>query len=314
MSTALSQSNSELNLALILGGARVPVDHPEDVAAGYLALDDHPRAVAHIAKMSGGSQSHLMRCSDGHFYVVKFPHNPQGNRILVNELICTNLARALGLPVPPGGIVEIDPSTIQSNRITTEWPFGSRPSSAGLGFASRHPGNRTLIFNRLSEAGMNDVLNRHVLAGIFLFDLWTSNLDPREILFFRHTGERKMFAQMIDNGHCFRGSTWSLHDIYRVPRHPNPHCFSWITGTRSFEPWLSRIEELAGDVVRDAYLPVPPEWYGLDLPLLKKLLRQLDIRRDNLRGVLQGFHQERPEAFPLWGQAAVRAGVSELAR
>jgi hypothetical protein len=30
-------------------------------------------AVQHIRKMRGGSQSHLMRASDGHFYVVNKP-------------------------------------------------------------------------------------------------------------------------------------------------------------------------------------------------------------------------------------------------
>jgi hypothetical protein len=29
-------------------------------------------AVQHIRRMRGGAQAHLMRCSDGHFYVVKF--------------------------------------------------------------------------------------------------------------------------------------------------------------------------------------------------------------------------------------------------
>ena len=30
------------------------------------------QAVQHIRRMRGGAQSHLMRCADGNFYVVKF--------------------------------------------------------------------------------------------------------------------------------------------------------------------------------------------------------------------------------------------------
>ena len=48
--------------------------------------------------MRGGAQSHLMRCADGHYYVVKFQNNPQHRRILVNELLGTRLASRLGLP------------------------------------------------------------------------------------------------------------------------------------------------------------------------------------------------------------------------
>jgi len=38
-----------------------------------------------------------MRCDDGHYYVVKFQNNPQGARILANEMLAGRLALALGL-------------------------------------------------------------------------------------------------------------------------------------------------------------------------------------------------------------------------
>src|SRR5882724_10916708 len=56
------------------------------------------RALEQIRRMRGGSQPHLMRCSDGSYYVVKFQNNPQDRRILVNEWLGTALAARLGLP------------------------------------------------------------------------------------------------------------------------------------------------------------------------------------------------------------------------
>ncbi len=35
------------------------------------------QAVQHIRRMRGGAQSHLMRCADSNYYVVKFQNNPQ---------------------------------------------------------------------------------------------------------------------------------------------------------------------------------------------------------------------------------------------
>jgi hypothetical protein len=32
------------------------------------------QAVQHIRRMRGGAQSHLMRCADSNYYVVKFPN------------------------------------------------------------------------------------------------------------------------------------------------------------------------------------------------------------------------------------------------
>jgi hypothetical protein len=40
--------------------------------------------IEQIRRMRGGAQSHLMRSSDGHYYVVKFQNNPQHRRVLLN--------------------------------------------------------------------------------------------------------------------------------------------------------------------------------------------------------------------------------------
>ena len=58
-------------------------------------------------RMRGGAQGHLMRCSDGHFYVVKFRNNPQHLRVLANEMLATRLAERAGLPVPVTEVVEV---------------------------------------------------------------------------------------------------------------------------------------------------------------------------------------------------------------
>jgi glutathione synthase/RimK-type ligase-like ATP-grasp enzyme len=48
-----------------------------------------------------------MRCSDQAYYVVKFQNNPQGVRILANELLGTRLAARMGLPTPVAAVVEV---------------------------------------------------------------------------------------------------------------------------------------------------------------------------------------------------------------
>ena len=71
------------------------------------------RAIEHIRRMRGGAQAHLMRCSDGNYYVVKFQNNPQHLRILVNE-VCSALAwhLGLGLPTTPVAVVEAGATVI----------------------------------------------------------------------------------------------------------------------------------------------------------------------------------------------------------
>src|ERR1700739_4294748 len=57
-------------------------------------------AVQHVRKMRGGSQAHLLRCSDGGYYVTKFQGNPQHTRILANEMFATRAGLWLSLPMP----------------------------------------------------------------------------------------------------------------------------------------------------------------------------------------------------------------------
>jgi hypothetical protein len=75
------------------------------------------QAIEQIRRMRGGAQSHLMRCSDGHYYVVKFQNNPQHRRILVNEMLGTRLASRLGLPTAPVRVVNVPEELI---RLTAE--------------------------------------------------------------------------------------------------------------------------------------------------------------------------------------------------
>jgi len=53
-------------------------------------------AEQHVRRMRGGSQAHLMRASDGAFYVVKFQNNPQSPRVLANEMFATQVGLWLG--------------------------------------------------------------------------------------------------------------------------------------------------------------------------------------------------------------------------
>ena len=64
-------------------------------------------AVQHLRPLRGGAQAHLLRASDGACYVTKFQNNPQHIRVLANEMLATNLGRALGLPMPRVEVIEV---------------------------------------------------------------------------------------------------------------------------------------------------------------------------------------------------------------
>ena len=99
-------------------------------------------AVEQVRRMRGGAQSHLMRCSNQAYYVVKFQNNPQGLRILANELLGTRLAARLGLSVAEPEVVEVRAELIaHTEDLVIQLGRGRAPCKAGKQFGSRYPGN-----------------------------------------------------------------------------------------------------------------------------------------------------------------------------
>jgi HipA-like protein len=149
------------------------------------------KALEQIRRMRGGAQSHLMRCSDGNYYVVKFQNNPQHRRILVNELLGTRLASRLGLPTAPVEVVEVGAELIRlTPELCIELPRSRTPCAAGLQFGSRYPGDpqQVTLHDFLPDEKLQAVENLHEFAGMLVFDKWVCNTNGRQTVFFEEAG------------------------------------------------------------------------------------------------------------------------------
>ena len=145
------------------------------------------KALEQIRRMRGGAQSHLMRCSDENYYVVKFQNNPQHRRILVNELLGTRLASRLGLPTAPVAVVEVGAELIRlTPELCIELPRSRTPCAAGLQFGSRYPGDprELTLHDFLPDEKLREVENLHDFAGMLVFDKWVCNTNGRQTVFF----------------------------------------------------------------------------------------------------------------------------------
>jgi len=137
-----------------------------------------------IRRMRGGAQSHLMRCSDRNYFVVKFQNNLQHRRILVNELLGTRLASWLGLPTAP---VEVGAELIRlAPELCIELPRSRTTCAAGLQFGSRYPGDprQVTLHDFLPDEKLREVENLYDFAGMLVFDQWACNTNGRQTVFF----------------------------------------------------------------------------------------------------------------------------------
>ena len=263
-------------------------------------------AVQTIRRMRGGAQSQLMLGSDGGLWVVKFRNNPQGERVLANELIATRIAEALGLAVPKSDVVDVS-EWLVANSPEMQFDVGRGVRvrcGAGLQFGSRFVGGLMpgQVVDYLPESQLEEVRNLHEFAGMLVLDKWTGNCNGRQAVFERRQRERKYRAVFIDQGFCFNAGEWSFPDAPLRGVYPRNIVYAQVTGWDSFEPWLSRAEEFRAETLGTIAEEVPPEWYGGDLGEMELLLERLLQRRARLREFIVAFRDSGRDPFPKWNQ------------
>jgi hypothetical protein len=264
-------------------------------------------AVQHIRRMRGGAQGQLMLGADGHAYVVKFQNNPQHLRVLANEFLASRLATAAGLTAPQVDLVEVTDWLVE-NTPELEIDLGKTRvrCASGLQFGSRFVGGLMpgQVVDFLPEEQLLEVTNLDEFAGILALDKWTGNANGRQAVFMRKQRERRYRAVFIDFGYCFHAGEWRFENIPLRGVYFRNEVYRAVTGWESFEPWLTRLEEMPADMIWSIANEVPPEWYGGDLAAMEMLIEQLLLRQKRIRELIEEFGASDRRPFPEWGGGA----------
>jgi hypothetical protein len=261
--------------------------------------------------MRGGAQSHLMRCDDAQYYVVKFQNNPQHTRVLANEWLATRLAARLGLPTPPVSVVDVSTELIrETEELVVELGRGRRPCLPGRQFGAQHPGEPagTQVFDFLPDDHLRGVENLSSFLGMLVFDKWTCNTNGRQAIFLRPPGTTCLRtcatpayrALMIDQGFCFNAGEWDFPDAPLRGLYARSLVYQSVRGLDSFDPWLSRLSRLDDAVLGEIGSEIPPEWYDGDFDSLERLLGQLGPRRQRVPDLLLDARNSHRQPFPNW--------------
>ncbi len=261
--------------------------------------------------MRGGAQSQLMVGADSHLWVVKFQNNPQGLRVLANELIATRLAEAIGLPVPVTDVVEVTEWLIENTGdLYVERAVGRRERCrAGLQFGCQYVGNELArhVVDYLPEQALREVKNLSTFAGVLALDKWTGNCNGRQAVFSRKVRERGYRATFIDQGFCFNADAWDFPDAAKRGVYGRNLVYDGVTGWESFEPWLSRIEAIKAETLWSIADAVPPEWYDGQTSSLEGLMEELLRRRAGVRELIEAFRESDRRPFGRWRDRALTA-------
>jgi hypothetical protein len=278
-------------------------------------------AVQPIRRMRGGSQPFLMRCSDEEYYVVKFQNNPQGLRVLANELFGGLLAKLLGLPVPEVRIIEVNERLIKyTEEMVVQLERSRIPLQSGLCVGSRYPGNRSSL-GHITPATIYDFLppdvfrrvdNTADFLGMLVFDSWVGNMDQRQVVFVQNDRSDlslpyySYHALMIDEGFCFNACKWDFPINSKHGLFATANVYSEVYGLDVFETWLNRLESVIDkDALELAALEIPREWNDGSSDSLEQLVAKLDERRHQVRDLLWATRKAVPKFFPMWHEQIV---------
>jgi hypothetical protein len=248
-----------------------PVNVATALASNQLRpLQAEVHATKYVRRMRGGSHACLLRCSDAAHYVVKVQNNPQGRRILANELLGTLLAKKLSLPVAEPAVINVSREFIQaSSEMVIKLGHSSTPMQGGLCFGSQVPRDGEpnssrnpplqCVHELLPSNQTKKVANVADIAGMLVFDKWTCNTDGRQTIFVQDGDAERYRAIMIDQGFCFNGIEWSFPDS-------GLHCiglynsvFDRIPNFSTFEPWIENLErKIDREVLAKVAEQIPP--------------------------------------------------------
>lgn len=255
------------------------------------------KVTQYIKPLEGWSKPHLMLCEDGHNYVIKLLSNPQGIKVLVNELICSQLAKRMNLPIPDSKVVFIPKEIINSHPslklIQQEGPhFGSRFIPSGI----LQPSDMDLA--RCTNIGQ--------ATDIILFDYWLDNNDRHNWMPANQnlivTGGSEPKIWMIDQANVFNGPHWSTEMLLKKMNNYKAYWGTlyqrfvpFIDGPHPFRNSVSKLQSLTREDLFNAVSNIPMEW-GLSEQDLITLVNYMEHRRNAMYSMIQSIHVH----FPIW--------------
>ncbi|PYZ94674.1 hypothetical protein CR194_03850 [Salipaludibacillus keqinensis] len=216
--------------------------------------------IKHIAALRGDN-AHIIECSDGKKYVVKFGNKKKKReKELVNEYVVGQLASHLSLPVPPSKLVFISSDFIEKNSTR-------KTLHAGLQFATLYIED-SIGFPPEGEGPLfEQILNKEEeLAGIMIFDQWVNNTDRgrNNILF--ENRQHGDYVYMIDHGRCFPGGYgWNCKTLKNSPQYRlKMPVYKWILSMLESEEALylfaERMKAVPHEKILNIVDGIPAEW------------------------------------------------------
>jgi hypothetical protein len=208
------------------------------------------------------------------------------------------------VPVPRVEPIEVSQWLIEhTNDLRIEVAGTNVSWKAGMHLGSLYVDDpaQSQVFDYLPESLMDRVRNLADFARVLVLDRWACNCDGRQAVFSRRgKRSREYSATFIDQGYCFNAGEWSFPDSPLRGVYARNCVYRDVTGWDSFEPALTRAEQIDIEAIWRIASDIPEEWYESDHAGLKRLVETLYRRRGMIRDLITAFRSSTREPFPNW--------------
>lgn len=241
------------------------------------------RIVAPLRQLPGASENYLYEMRGA-----AKANTTDAPFCVANEYVAGEIGRILGLPIPPGGLVEEDAQTGDPMYVSLEF---SQAGGASL------PG--------LSRTDLDWLINNDAATatGVLLFDIWIANAD-------RHRGNLSLdrsrsppVLHVYDHSHALfgvepnSGSTRlnvaeGALGVTGNPTHPpNRHCLlDELTTAEHMDTWINRIQQVPDFIIERLVNTL--EGLGYDEGVVGHLEDFIKERRANIPSLLSNEQSE----------------------
>ncbi len=162
---------------------------------------------------------------------------------------------------------------------------------------------RTSICEYLPDDELVHVVNIQDFARVLVLDKWTCNSDGRQAIFKHETSRSPRYtAVFIDQGFCFNAGEWNFPDAPLRGAYARQRVYENVTAWESFEPALTRAEQMDLDELWRYAAQVPEEWYEYDVSGMNRLIETLYRRRLRIRDLISEFRKSKRNPFPNWAE------------
>lgn len=242
-------------------GVTLAPDSSSGLSAARLVAVNWERAMEPAKGEGGGSEPHLFATNHGS-YMVKASNNPQGKRVLVNELVGGLCLQWLGVAHPQTAIVELPEELL---KISPQAVFNSgQRLASGPSFGSQ--------YWQSDPQGTVDsslIVNVADVAGTIAFDTWIHNHDSRQFRVRAAVNDPKKYEFVpVDQGFCFGSPVWTPASLAAdVSPALAPAPLPGV-GRKEIESFVDRLRQVDELVAEALVGETPDEW--LDDPVSER--------------------------------------------